>query len=79
MPTPPNFFLPPDGAFLTPDEVSAYLRISRRELRRRQYALPPIRLGRRTLRYRAADVRAYLGRLGGGDGFGPQSSRRVRS
>ena len=51
---------PPREAILTPDEVCAWLQISRRQLYRLD--LPTISLGRRTVRYSVEQVLEHLKR-----------------
>jgi hypothetical protein len=76
MPTPTNPALPTCEAYLTPEQVSAHLNISSRELRRRRHTLTPIHLGARTIRYRVADVLAYQAMLAGDVPARPMAQRR---
>jgi excisionase family DNA binding protein len=54
-----------EDGFMTPLEVARLLRISLRELARRRHELPPVKLGRRLVRYRRSDVMRYIERGGG--------------
>lgn len=76
MPKSSDSPLPAGEAYLTPLEVRTHLRISDRELRRRQHTLKAKRLGRRLVRYRVADVLEYQAMLAGEAPPGPTASGR---
>lgn len=54
----PPFVVPPPEAVLTTDQVAAWLQVHTRQVQR--LGIPALKLGHKTVRYRARDVMAWL-------------------